>query len=336
MPTLNDVARLASVSNATVSHVINKSRKVNPETIAKVEWAIRELDYRPNEQARSLKTGLSRQIGVLNYHSVDAYFSEVLCSLESAAHDADYHVMLRHTEREGENQGAAIEAWLNRKIDGLIVNSPYLTEGFYDLIHKLSCPVVFLHFNDPTYEVDTICNDDWAAGYEATRHLIELGHTRIGCIAGCAFEYHSAWQRRIGYQKALAEAGLAPREEYFDCTFYAMEEGYQLFKKMRNLPEPPTAFITYSDQLAIGVIRAAADMGLTVPGDISVVGFDDIELASFVTPRLTTIYQDKALIGEIAVKLILKRLEDPARPLERIVLPARLVIRESTGPVREI
>jgi LacI family transcriptional regulator len=334
MTTIHDVARLAQVSTATVSHVINKTRKVNPETVARVDKAIRELNYQPNEQARSLKTGQSHLLGVMNYHSVDTYFSEVLQSLEAAAHEAGYHVLLRHTERDGMNPAAAIRAWTNKNIDGLVFNSPFLTDGFYDVVDELDCPCVFLHINDPKCKGNIIRVDDFEASAEATRYLIGLGHHRIACIAGCTFEYQTASQRRIGYEKALQDAGLPIRKEYFQCTDYRIKESYRKFESLMKQPDPPTAFLTYSDLLSIGAIRAAVDMGLSVPGDVSIIGYDDIELASYTTPRLTTIYQDKQLIGEMAVQLILKHLQDPTLPREEILLPTRLVIRESTGPVK--
>lgn len=334
MTTIHDVARLAQVSTATVSHVINKTRKVSPETIGKVEWAIRELNYQPNEQARSLKTGQSRLIGVMNYYSVDAYFSEVLSSLEASAHTAGYNVLLRHTERYGENQAEAISAWRNKNIDGLVINSPYVTGDFYKQIQELGCPYVILHINDPACKGDIIRVNDLEASEEAARYLISLGHQRIACIAGCTLEYQSASQRRIGYEKALRDAGLPILEEYFVCTEYSIQESYHKFQVLMHLPNPPTAVFTYSDQLAMGAMRAAADLGLCIPDDVSIIGYDDIELAAFSIPRLTTIYQNKKQIGELAVSQILKHILNPELPREDILLPAHLVIRESTGPIK--
>jgi LacI family transcriptional regulator len=334
MTTINDVASLAQVSTATVSHVINKTRKVNQETIDKVEWAIRELNYQPNEQARSLKTGQSRLIGVMNYYSVDAYFSEVLSSLEASAHTAGYNVLLRHTERYGENQAEAISAWRNKNIDGLVINSPYVTDDFYEQIEKLGCPYVILHIKDPACKGDIIRVKDLEASEEATRYLIGLGHQRIACIAGCTLEYQTASQRRVGYEKALQDAGFPIHEEYFLCTEYSIQESYNTFSTLMNLPHPPTAVLTYSDLLAVGAMRAAADLGISIPGDVSIIGYDDIELASFSIPRLTTIYQDKEQMGELAVSQILKHIQDPELTREEIILPAKLVIRESTGPVK--
>ncbi|MBN2256829.1 MAG: LacI family DNA-binding transcriptional regulator [Anaerolineaceae bacterium] len=334
MTTMNDVARLAQVSIATVSHVINKTRKVNTKTVEKVERAIRELNYQPNEQARSLKTGQSRLIGVMNYYSVDAFFSEVLSNLESSAYAAGYNVLLRHTEREGMDQGAAISAWRNKNIDGLVINSPFVTDDLYEQTENLGCPCVFLHINDPACKGDIIRGNDLEISEQAMRYLIQLGHKQIACIAGCAFEYQTASQRRIGYEKALQDAGILIRKDYFQCTDYSLQESYNKFKTLMELPDPPTAVFTYSDLLAMGAIRAAADMGLSIPGDISIIGYDDIDQASYCVPRLTTIYQDKKQIGELAFHQILKHLQNPALPPEDIVLPNQLIIRESTGPAK--
>jgi LacI family transcriptional regulator len=336
MTTIHDVARLAQVSTATVSHVINKTRKVNPETIERVEMAIRELHYQPNEQARSLKTGQSHLIGVMNFYSVDAYFSEVLSSLEASAFEAGYGVVLRHTADYGEAQGAAISAWRNKQLDGLIINSPYVTGDFYEQIIQLGCPCVILHIHDPACPCDIIRGNDLEVTEEATRYLIGLGHERIACIAGCAMEYQTASQRRSGYESALQQAGLPLRQDYFRCSEYSIQESYTLARGLLEKPEAPTALLTYSDLLALGVLRAAADLGLSVPGDVSVIGYDDVELASFSIPRLTTIYQDKQRLGELAVQQILKRIQDPNLPREEIVLPARLIIRESTGPLKHL
>jgi len=335
MTTINDVARLAHVSNATVSHVINKTRKVNPETVEKVEWAIRELNYQPNEQARSLKTGQSRLIGVMNFYSIDAYFSEVLSNLEARAHAAGYNVLLRHTADFGEEQGAAISAWRNKNLDGLIINSPYITRGFYDQIVQLGCPCVILHIHDPACPCDIIRSNDLEVTDETTRYLIGLGHRRIACIAGCAMEYQTASLRRTGYEKALQQAGIPFRDDYFRCSEYSIQESYNLARAMLSQPDSPTAILTYSDLLATGVIRAAADLGLSVPGNISIVGYDDVELASFTIPRLTNIYQDKKQMGELAVSQIFKHIHNPDLPPEEIVLSSRLIIRESTGPVKQ-
>ena len=335
MATINDVAKLANVSNATVSHVINETRKVNPETIEKVQWAIKELNYQPNAMARCLKTGNSRLIGVLNYYSIDMYFAEVLTSLEGAAYQAGYDVMLRHTERDGENQGDAISAWINKNIDGLIINSPLIDDQFYELIERVNCPCVLMHIEDERFKGDIIRGNDMQASEEAVKYLIGLGHKRIACISGIAYKYHTASYRKKGYEKALLEAGIPVREEYIVYTDYNIDEGYEAFKTLMSLPEPPTAIFTYYDLLAVGAIRAAADIGIKVPEDVSIMGYDDIRLAKYTSPRLTSINQNKQRIGEMAIQLIVDRIQDNTLPPGHVVLPMNLVVRESTGPAKK-
>jgi len=334
MATISEVARLAGVSSATVSHVMNKTRKVNPETVERVESAIRELDYRPNAQARSLKTGLSRQVGVINLSSIDPYFSEVLLGIERVANAQGYAVLMEHSGYDERQQMVNLNLLLENGVDGVIINSPMVTDEFYALLRKLTIPCVMLQFYDETLPVDFIHTDDLNAAYQATAYLLDLNHTRVACIAGWANPEHSAYQRRAGYQKALLERGLPIRKDYFVVSQYSIEEGYNYFKQLRALPESPTALITYSDLLALGVLRAAADMGLSVPGDVSVIGFDDIELASYTVPRLTTVYQEKAVMGQMAFERLHQRIQNPGLPLERKVLPTHLVVRESCGLLR--
>lgn len=333
MATILDVAKLAGVSTATVSHVINNTRKVNPDTTARVKEAIQELHFHPNQQARSLKTGESRLIGVLNYYTVDDYFAEILGSLETAAFNAGYNVLLRHPVHDNQKTKNDLNNWINRSIDGLIINSPEVDDEYYALLKNINCPCVILHINDLDCSCDTIVINDYEISKKAIQYLIQLGHKHIACISGYTNDKHTASKRRLGYEEALHEAGIKIQTEYLVNTDYGIEEGYQQCLNLMKLPQPPTAIFTYSDLLAIGAMRAAKDMNISIPDELSIIGFDDIALASFTTPRLTTIHQDKDLIGELAVKQILKRIQLPELPPERLELPTRLVIRESTGPV---
>ncbi len=334
MTTIRDVARLAKVSVATVSHVVNKTRHVNPETSIRVEKAILALDYHPNQQARSLKTGFSKLIGVMNISSIDPFFSEVLFGLDRAAGAAGYAILERNSEFNHEVQMNNLGLLLQKNVDGLIINSPIMTAEFMGVLNKIKCPCLFLQYFDPDLPFDFIHTDDFQAAYNAANHLIALGHRRIACIAGFAYPQHSAYQRRSGYEQALKDNDLTVDKTYFIPTQYALQEGYDAFNKLMALKRKPSAILTYSDSLALGAVRAAADAGLTVPGDVSLVGFDDIEISSFTVPRLTTIAQEKSLMGQLAFERIRARIADSTLPTERQVLPARLVVRESTGPVK--
>jgi len=333
LSTILDVAKLAGVSTATVSHVINKTRKVNPDTTARVEEAIQELHFQPNQQARSLKTGQSHLIGVLNYYTVDDYFAEILSSLETEAFNAGYNVLLRHPVHDDQKTNSDLNTWINRNIDGLIINSPEVDDEYYTLLKSINCPCVILHINDMDCTCDTIQINDFEISQQAIQYLIQLGHTRIACISGYTNDKHTASKRRLGYEEALHKAGIPIHPEYLVNTDYGIEEGYQQCLALMKLPNPPTAIFTYSDLLAIGAMRAAKDLNISIPETLSIIGFDDIALASYTNPRLTTIHQDKKQIGELAVKQLLKRIQNPELPPEQIKLSTRLVFRESTGPV---
>jgi LacI family transcriptional regulator len=332
LATILDVAKLAHVSTATVSHVINNTRKVNPDTAARVEKAIQELHFQPNQQARGLKTGKSRLIGVLNYYTVDDYFAEILCRLETAACKAGYNVLLRHPLHDDQRKESDLNNWINQNIDGLIVNSPEVDEEFTSLLENIHCPCVILLIEDVENNCDTIQIDDYEISKNAVQYLIGLGHKQIALISGYSNEKHSASKRQLGYEKALVEANLPILPEYSVNTNYSIEEGYQQCINLMKLAHPPTAILTYSDLLAIGAMRAAKDLNIAIPEELSIIGFDDIALASYTTPRLTTIHQDKELIGALAVNQIIKHIETPDLPPEKIILPTHLVIRESTGP----
>jgi LacI family transcriptional regulator len=332
MSTISDVARLAGVSGATVSHVINNTRKVNPETHIRVEKAILALDYHPNAAARGLKTGYSKLIGVMSISSIDPFFSEIMVGLEHAAAASGYGLLLQNSEFDNQVQMDNLQMLLEKNIDGLIVNSPIMTADFMAAIRKAKFPILFLQYYDEELPIDFIHTDDFQAAYEAVCHLIELGHRRIACIAGFAYPQHSAFHRRAGYEQALKDHDLPVDKALFANTQYAMQEGYDVFNKMRTLKNPPTAFLTYSDLLALGAVRAAADAGLEIPKDVSIVGFDDIEISSFTVPRLTTIRQEKALMGRLAFERIQARIINPSLPTTHQILPASLVVRESTRP----
>lgn len=332
MATIKDVARLANVSGATVSHVLNKTRKVNPETIERVNQAIKKLGYRPNAQARGLKTGASFLIGVISISSIDPFFSEVMYGIERTAVNNGYGVILCHSEFNKKFQMDNFNIMLNNNIDGLIINSPILSDNFYEFIRQFKQPCVLLQFFDESLQTDYIHTDDFTAAYDATRYLIGLNHHQIACIGGYTYPQDMAFQRKLGYEKALSDSGIPIDTNYYSTSDFSIDDGYQVFKKFISLAEPPTAIITYSDLLALGAMRAAVDMGLSIPGDISIIGYDDIQLSSFSIPRLTTVFQEKNKLGQLAFERILNRINNPDLPYERQVLQSQLIIRESCGP----
>ena len=235
---------------------------------------------------------------------------------------------LSYEERWDDN----FDVIMNNNIDGLIINSPIVNDNFYEMIRQFDRPCVLLQFYDESLKTDFIHTDDFMAAYEDSLYLIGLNHRHIACIGAHTYPQSMAYFRKLGYEKALADSGIPVIPDYYSESNFSMEDGYQIFKKFRSLPVPPTAMISYSDQLALGAMRAAVDMGLSIPKDVSIIGYDDINLASYVVPRLTTVFQEKTKLGQMAFERILNRISDPTLPVERKILQSSLVIRESCEP----
>ncbi len=329
------MAERAGVSFTTVSHVINGTRRVAPETEARVRRAIEELKYHPCARARSLRTGTSGLIGVITTRSDDLYFAEITGGLEDACREAGVGLLLCHTEGDSLLEDESVSMLLSRGVDALVINN-FL--GGPEAIERLAAsgrPIVLLHARFPELEADVVRIDDRDGARKAVSHLIELGHRRIACIAGDALPEHFVHDRYAGYLESLAAAGIEPDDDYFLVGDYSIEGGYECFKDLLSLPKPPTALFFYSDGMAFGALRAAADLGIEVPGEVSIVGFDDISPAGYTVPRLTTIRQPKPELGRTAVTRALERASNRGLSPETRMLGVELIVRESTGPAPE-
>ena len=329
MATVQQVAERAGVSAATVSHVTNNTRFVSPELRARVHAAMDELDYRPNALARSLRRGETRTLGLIVPESSNPFFAEVAQAVELAAFDRGYSVILCNSEGSPTKERLHLDVLLTKQVDGVILMSTGAEDALSQLVSG-TIPIVIVDRDMPNMETDLVLADNRHGGYLATRHLIGLGHRRIGLISGPPGITLSE-QRISGYMGALAEAGLAPDDTLLTHGDFHFESGRSGALILMNRPDPPTAVFACNDLMAIGVRRAAAEIGLQVPEDLSVVGFDDIQLASFTTPSLTTVAQPKAEMGRQAVRLLLGRMADRNAPAIRLVLLPDLVMRESSA-----
>ncbi|MCS6907641.1 MAG: LacI family DNA-binding transcriptional regulator [Anaerolineales bacterium] len=333
MPTIREVALRAGVSTTTVSHVINNTRFVSPEARQRVLEAMAELNYRPNVLARSLRRGETRTLGLILPDSANPFFAEIARAIEDSAFKAGYNVILGNSESELEKEQVYVDVLVKKQVDGLIFvacgdHSPSLQPL---LDENLPLVVVDRRLSD--LEVDTVLTDNFQGGWTATQYLIELGHRCVACITGPSNLSPSA-ERVVGYRRALEESGLAIDESLICRGDFHPRSGYVAAKELLNHQPPPTAFFVCNDMMAIGALRALSEAGLRVPEDCSVVGFDDIELASYVTPPLTTIRQDKTGLAETAVQLLLERIATPGLPSRTHVLPTQLVERQSTRRVQ--
>lgn len=330
MTTIKEVAIRAGVSAATVSHVINDTRFVADATRERVQQAMDELQYQPNILARALRSGYTHTLGLILPDSANPFFAEVGRSIETAAFEAGYSVILCNTENDFAKETVYIDVLTNKHVDAMIFVA---TGEHVDSVKKLlevGLPVVFMDRHFPDLELDSVLSDNFQGGYLAAKHLIGLGHRRIGCIAGPSSITPSA-QREKGYLKALQEAGIPFDPQLLIAGDFHPESGWEVARQMLAMEVRPTAICAANDLMAIGVLRAATEMGLRVPHDLAVVGYDDIELASYTNPPLTTVKQFKDKMGQAALRSALNCIRDKNAAPQCILLPVALVIRGSCG-----
>jgi DNA-binding LacI/PurR family transcriptional regulator len=329
---LKDIARRAGVSVATVSNVVNGYRPVGDATRQLVLQAIDELGYSPNVTARHLRRGRSGIIALAIPELTNPYFAELAEATIRAAGELGYTVLLDHTEGDRDKEFAISQGLRAQVIDGLIL-SPTSLDRADVLARTNATPMVLI--GERVYDVpyDHVAIDNVAASEAATRHLLELGRRRIGFVGAQADVSRQPAQLRVlGYQHALQAAGLPYDPALVVITKqFGRRDGADGLRRLRELAEPPDAVFAYNDLIAIGVLRAAADLGLAVPDDLAVAGFDDIEEGRYSNPALTTISPDKESIGRTAVASLIRRLEgDHAVDPREVQVPFELVIREST------
>jgi LacI family transcriptional regulator len=327
---MRDVAERAGVSVTSVSHVINETRPVSYELRERVLAAMEELGYHPNRLARSLRSGKTHTIGTIVPDSADPFFAEVARGIEDTAFENGYSLILCNSDANLDKEAFYTDVLVEKQVDGILfLAAGGSTERILDLQQR-GMPVVVVDRELPAVHVDSVVTDNAGGGWSATRHLIDLGHRRIGYIAGPSDLTLSEY-RSTGYRKALEEAGIAVDENLVVRGAFDFESGYRAARQLLTNSQRPTAIFACNDLMAIGAICAAVELGLRVPEDLSVIGYDDVPLASYSNPPLTTIAQPIYDLGVVAASMLLERLHDPGRPARRIVLDVELQIRRSTA-----
>jgi LacI family transcriptional regulator len=326
--TLKDVADRAGVSTATVSHVINRTRYVSDELTAKVRLAMEELNYHPDAIARSLRRKRTHNIGMIVPDISYPFLGEVAKGVEDAGFQRGYNVILCDSDGKFEREADYIELLQEKKVDGIIFVAAGESTSNVQALLDQGMPVVVCARQLRGLEVDEVIADNEGAGYQATEHLIALGHRRIGCVAGPR-DLGVSSKRVDGYRLALARHGVPLREEWIAYTTFQLKGGYEAMDDLLTLNEPPTAVFACSDLMAIGAICAASRKGLRVPQDVAIIGCDDIALAAFTNPSLSTVAQPKYEMGVVAAEMLVARIRDRSRPPTRWLLPTELVLRDS-------
>lgn len=321
---ITDVARLAGVSTATVSRVLAEPDRVAPKTRARVQEAVARLGYVPNPAARTLRSQKTRMVLVVLPDLENVFFSKILRGIEETLAAAG-HGMIIADLPPGSERGPAIAGFARRQVDGVI-----LLNGRTLGAEAAGVPTIGLCEAIPDAAFPQIVVDNRAAASRVVRHLAALGHRRIAHLVGPAGNVLEV-EREAGYEDGLAAAGLPFDPDLVWPGDYTLEAGARAAARLAALPRRPTAVFCSNDTMAIGLVGALAEAGLSVPDDVSVAGFDDIEFAAMSRPALTTIRQPRRLLGQAAAETLLARLAGGAPPPLR-VLETELVIRASTGP----
>ncbi len=327
---MRDVAERAGVSVTSVSHVINETRPVSYELRERVLAAMEELGYQPNRLARSLRSGKTQIIGTIVPDSADPFFAEVARGIEDTAFENGYSLILCNSDRNLGKEAFYTNVLVEKQVDGILfLAAGVSTERILDLQQR-GMPVVVVDRELPAANVDSVVTDNAGGGWAATRHLIDLGHQCIGHIAGPS-DLRLSEYRSTGYCKALEEAGIAADGNQIVRGAFDFESGYRAACQLLANDKRPTAIFACNDIMAIGAICAAAELDLRVPEDLSVVGYDDIPLASYSNPPLTTVAQPIYDMGVMAASMLLERLHDPGGTARQLVLDVELQIRRSTA-----
>ena len=334
-PTMQDVAKAAGVSLATVSAALNGTAKVSPQRLQRVEQAVARIGYQRNSIARSLKLGRTGTIGLTVPDIRNPFFTDVVSTVQRVLNEAGYAVMLCCNDENTARQDEHIKLLLDRRVDGLIIAPAGDDAIMEQIIVQARKPVVLIDRLCEGLEADAVVIDNREAVLEATRYLLRLGHRRIGYVSGSANTY-TGRQRLAGYQQALAEADSSFDPELIREGRFRQEDGYRAVMELLSLAERPTAVFSANNLMAIGAMKAIGDRGMCCPNDISVACFDDFPWADAFSPQLTTIAQPVQAIGQHAARLLLERLRGQARGSEprQLTLRGRLMIRSSCRPIQ--
>ncbi|GLB60321.1 LacI family DNA-binding transcriptional regulator [Cytobacillus sp. NCCP-133] len=331
--TIYDVAREANVSIATVSKVLNNSGRIGEETRGKVMEIIKKLNYQPNKMASALTGKQTYSIGLLIPDLANPFFAELARSIEDQGHQLGYHLIICSTDYNPQKEQKYVDLLKRNKADGIILASGFEQSNIIEQLINEQIPVAVVARDLPIPIVNTVSNDDFYGGYQAAKHLIDLGHKKIAVIA------RDVWtnrQRLDGYNKALSDANIHYEFPFEYIRESTIEWGKEMATHYLQSADPPTAIFACNDLLAIGAIQAIKEKGLKVPDDISVVGFDNTMIANIADPPLTTIAQSTKNMGKHVMDLINKEITEGITDKTRLALLPKLITRKSTKSIRTL
>ncbi|GHO87309.1 LacI family DNA-binding transcriptional regulator [Dictyobacter formicarum] len=324
--TIADVAKKAGVSKTTVSHMLSGKRPVAPETQARIEQVIKELGFQPNALARSLRMQQTYMVALILPDITNAFYPTLARGLQDALVEHGYSVFICNTDSDIQREQTFIKDALQRQVDGLVLSSLHRNTKIVpdDRMAYVSIGQSITH-----PDIDRVSSDDHAGAKLGVRYLIERGHTRIAMIAGSRGLYPND-SRQAGYCEALEEGGYTVDPTLIAEGDFYRHGGARAMRQLMALPERPTAIFCANDLMAIGALDVVHEMNIAVPGDVAIVGYDDIEAASLITPALTTVVNPAYETGQRAGKLLLERMQGTYDgPARQIMVPYELIVRAS-------
>ena len=334
---MKDVAARARVSVSTVSHVLNETRRVSEETRGEVLAAIKELSYRPNLLAKGLRTRRTYTIGLLIPDIQNSFFTSVVRGVEDVALSRGYHLFLCKTDEDRRREDEYITELAKKRVDGLMVAPPARREAGVRRLRREGVPFVFVDRDVEGAEADVV-SVNYQAGMRLTaEHLVGLEHRRIAILISGPLDKASGYERHLGLHDALSDLGVELEDSLVRFGDFRASSGREEARDLLSLPSPPTAMVTANNQMTLGALLTISEMGLGVPGDVSVVGFDDLEWAPLAGPPLTgppltTVAQPTYEMGVRAARMLFDRIEtEPGGEGRKVLLEPWLVVRESTA-----
>jgi len=326
--TLKMVAESAGVSVNTASRAINSKSDINEETKKRVLQVAQELGYVRNATAVALRTRKTGTIGVVIADNRNPFYAELLNGIEVAAREKNYHIILANTQRDYKKEEEAINLLLTKRVDGLLITPVQDKDEDIKNLLDANIPFVVVGRDFENIEIDAVFNDEVKGGFLATEYLIKKGHKRIALVDG--FIYKSPAKGRLeGYKKALNKYRISLDESLISVGDINIEDGYERTKQMLEKNLDFTAIFTYNDMMAFGSMQAIKEKGLRIPEDIGLVGYDDIQFSSLISPSLTTIRLKKQELGIESVKLLFSRINKEHKKTKKIMLDVELQIRET-------
>ena len=326
--TIKDVAKYAQVSIATVSRVLNNNYPVSKETREKVLNAMKDLNFKPNSIARSLKNNITHLIGVVVPDISNPFFMDIIKGIDYVVNKEDYSLILSNTDENFEKELNVLKRLSQKRVDAIILSSSNIDNDYVDELIKENIPIVLVDRKIKNTKADVVVSDNYGGAYTLTKYLIEMGHKNI-CIVNGNLNVSTGRERFEGFKTAMRDYNINIKNEFILNGYFGWEKAYEETKRLINQREMPTAIFAANNQMAEGVMLALKENNIDIPGDISLVTFEEIRNQKLIRPKLTCIKQNALLIGEKAGQIILEKLKNKNIKSKEIVFVSDLIINDS-------